>query len=229
MCVRAAAAGRLGSRRDWWHLRGCQQQIQTDGLWLCQVGAHNSLSFSLSAHPCLCNTVMGRKLGCMFVCIGLLQRLIVVHVWFVCVQCENLSVCVYGEPPSVCLCNLPGWQEFLFLVAPHSTSYFFFSTSYSMSCSSLKRHTHTPTQTQWSDANFRVIKLINLLFWGISHSEEGSCAVIWWYVTALKQILFQRCHHFSYEFTRKQQNNEFLVVDLSKCCSNSPLQTESGA
>lgn len=49
MCVCPAAAGCLGSRRDWWHLCGCQQQVQTDGLWLCQVRICNYPSVCIFA------------------------------------------------------------------------------------------------------------------------------------------------------------------------------------
>lgn len=51
----------------------------------------------------------------------------------VCLRRANLTVCVCSGLPSVCLCNLPGWQEFLFLFAPHSTSFSIF-------CTSLKQH-----------------------------------------------------------------------------------------
>lgn len=87
-CVCPAAAGRLGSRRDWWHLCGCQQQVQTDGFRLCQVRVCVSLTLSV----CIFTIQCWEENSGVFVCILVLQRLIVVHV--VCVQCENLSVCV---------------------------------------------------------------------------------------------------------------------------------------
>lgn len=91
--VAAAAAGCLGGRCDWRYLRGCQQQIQADGLWLRQVS-----TFSCDAKetwPC--------------VCIDVFQSL--------CVQCENLPV-LFAKTCLVCACvNPPGWQEFLLLSA----------------------------------------------------------------------------------------------------------------
>lgn len=112
-CVCPAAAGRLGSRCDWRYLRGCQQQVQTDGLWLCQVRVSRSEYLQKS------------EILYLFVCTLVFQRYIVVLV--VCVQCENLSVCVCRGLPSVCLlktqnglCNLSGWQESVRLAGiPH--------------------------------------------------------------------------------------------------------------
>lgn len=66
--------------------------------------------------------VKGRKLGCVCSFASVSHRDCSLSLRCVCVQCENLSVSVCRDLPSVCLCNLPGWQEFLFLLAPRSTS-----------------------------------------------------------------------------------------------------------
>lgn len=91
VCVCAAAAGRLGSRCDWRHLRGCQQQVQTDGLWLCQV----RVCSRLPPQPWW----KGGG-GHVFVCTPVLQRSIIIPVVWVCVRvrCENLSVLCLPRP-----------------------------------------------------------------------------------------------------------------------------------
>lgn len=90
-CVGAAAAGCLGGRCDRRYLRGCQQQIQADGLWLCQVSA---LSRGGGGNLAMCFAPA--------VCVS---------------SVRTCQFCVCQDLPSVCLCNPPRWQEFLFLSA----------------------------------------------------------------------------------------------------------------
>lgn len=128
----------------------CVQQLQgvwaadvTDGTCVAVNNKYRLMAFGCaryaSANPPLCpylNSCEGKKT---WVCVRLHLCLteIVRCPCGVCVQCENLSVSVCRDLPSVCLCNLPGWQEFLFLLAPRSTSSSL-STSLSMFCTSLK-------------------------------------------------------------------------------------------
>lgn len=111
-------------------LQGVWAADVTDGTCVAVNNKYRLMAFGCaryaSANPPLCpylNSCEGKKTWvCVFVCICVSQRLFVVLAVCVCVQCENLSVSVCRDLPSVCLCNLPGWQEFLFLLAPRSTS-----------------------------------------------------------------------------------------------------------
>lgn len=55
-CVGAAAAGCLGSGCDWRYLRGCQQQIQADGLWMRQVSTFSCDGKETCA--CVCSKIV---------------------------------------------------------------------------------------------------------------------------------------------------------------------------
>lgn len=94
VCVCPAAAGRLGSRCDWWHLRGRQQQIQTDGFRLCQVRVCVSPPRYLWLY--FYNTVLGRDVGC--VCL---------HSCVIGIYCCPCGVCPVWECVSLCLQRLP--------------------------------------------------------------------------------------------------------------------------
>ena len=129
VCVSPAAAGRLGGRCHWWHLCGCQQQVQTDGLWLCQVCV--CPIFSL----CLRKTVLRSKR--LFACVCVTES--DCCPCGVCPLWESVSLCLQ-RLPHVCLSetphgsyNLPAWQEFLFLTAPFSSSSTFSSVLF-VSC-----------------------------------------------------------------------------------------------
>ena len=95
-CVCAAASGRLGSRCDRWHLCCCQQQVQTDGLWLCKVCACSHLCDDIVAN------MMRRKLWHVCFCVYVLQRLFVVHV--VCVSSVRTCQSVFAKTYLVCAC-----------------------------------------------------------------------------------------------------------------------------
>lgn len=83
VCVCTAAARRLGSRRDWRHVRGRQQQVPTDGLRLRKV--------RIRSHLCVgawTTVTAGKLLG---VCLSVRE--------IVCRHC----VCPVWEPDSLCL------------------------------------------------------------------------------------------------------------------------------
>lgn len=98
-CVCPAVAGCLGSGCDWWHLCGCQQQVQADGLWLRQV--HVSANVSLSRRLPTSFTgqcwkaILGVFVECVCVCV--VQR--------GCCQC-GVCVCPVWESVSLCLLRL---------------------------------------------------------------------------------------------------------------------------
>lgn len=120
----------------------CQQQVQTDGLWLCQVCPWPLLPCPALSCPVCVSPVLFYSVLCVLFCPVLsvsdclfvqaslravqgefvsscvLWSVTVVHV--VCVHCENVSLCLLRFT-SVCLSRNPSCQVgsiFLLLILP---------------------------------------------------------------------------------------------------------------
>lgn len=101
----------------------CVQQLQgvwaadvTDGTCVAVNNKYRLMAFGCARYASAASSLsvpeqLWRR-GNFWPCVWVWGRLFVVAV---CVRCENLTVCVCRDLPSVCLCNLPGWLEFLFL------------------------------------------------------------------------------------------------------------------
>lgn len=132
----------------------CSQQLQgvwaadvTDGTCVAVNNKYRLMAFGCARYvspcPCLYNTRMGRRLGCGFCAHPRVTEMDCCPCGL-CVQCENLSVCVCRGLSSVCLCNLPSWQECLYFIAPCSPflqDFVFYLTETTWT------HTHTNSVT----------------------------------------------------------------------------------